>query len=126
MKLRLTIRRVPTRYEKRTGPAMASPHGAHRELRVCDGQTGVILSVQTVRPSTVLRPRAYPVSPTLGLRLERLVEVLGVNSRLGSLNPGFLVPQYYSPRGGFAVSLLLYQEWRRSQPSSNRAERPRC
>jgi len=35
-----------------------------------------------VRPSTVLRPG---VSPTSGLRLERLVEVLGVNSRLDSL-----------------------------------------
>jgi hypothetical protein len=46
-----------------------------------------------------LRPRAYPVSPTLGLRLERLVEVPGVSSRLGALNPGFLVLQYHSLRG---------------------------
>jgi hypothetical protein len=59
--------------------------------RLAGDEQTVILSVQTVRPSTVLRPRAYPVSPTLGLRLQRLVEVLGANSRLGSLNPGFLV-----------------------------------
>jgi hypothetical protein len=81
----------------------------------------VILSVQTVRPSTVLRPSAYPVSPTLGLRLERLLEVFGVNSGLSSLEAGFLVLQYYFPRGEIAVSLSLYQEWRRFWPSGNRA-----
>ena len=42
------------------------------------GKPEVILSVETVRLSTVLRPRAYPFSPTLGLRLERLLEVLCV------------------------------------------------
>ena len=41
------------------------------------------------------------VGLTLGLRLERLVEVLGVNSRLGSLNPGFWY-SYYSSPGEFA------------------------
>jgi hypothetical protein len=60
--------------------------GANSQLWPDDGQTGGNTVVQTVRPSTVLRPRAYSVSPTLGLRLERLVKVLGVNSRLGSLN----------------------------------------
>jgi hypothetical protein len=77
--------------------------------------------MQAVRPSTVLRPRAFSVSLTLGLRLERLLEVFGVNSGLGSLEPGFLVLQYYSSPGSFAVSLSLYQERRRFQPSSNRA-----
>ena len=40
-----------------------------------------------LRPSAVLRPRAYPVSLTLGLRFERLLEVFGVNTRLGSRSP---------------------------------------
>lgn len=37
------------------------------------------------KPSAVLRPRAYPVSLTLKLCLERLLEVLGVNTRFGPL-----------------------------------------
>jgi hypothetical protein len=49
---------------------------------VGDGQTGSNTVSTDGEASTVLRRRAYPVSPTLGLRLERLVEVLGVNSRL--------------------------------------------
>jgi hypothetical protein len=67
--------------------------GSEPALRIDRGGITGKAEVQTVRPSTVLRPRASDVSPTLGLRLERLVEVLGVNSRLGSLNPGFLVLQ---------------------------------
>jgi hypothetical protein len=40
--------------------------------------------------SRFLRPRASAVSLTLGLRRERLLEVFGVNARLGPLLPGHL------------------------------------
>ena len=40
-----------------------------------------------VRPSAALRPRAYFVPLALRLRLERLLEVFGVNTRLSSLRP---------------------------------------
>jgi hypothetical protein len=42
---------------------------------------------QRLRPSAVFRSRACPVSLTLGLRLERLLEVFGVNACLCPLNP---------------------------------------
>jgi len=38
-----------------------------------------------LRPSVVSRPRALPVSFTLGLRFEHLLEVFGVNTRFGPL-----------------------------------------
>jgi hypothetical protein len=48
--------------------------------------------------SRFLRPRrASSVLLTLGLRLQRL-EVLGVNSRLDSLNPAFGTPVLFAPR----------------------------
>jgi len=40
------------------------------------------------KPSAVFRPWACSVSLTLGLRLKRLLEVFGVNTRFGSLRPG--------------------------------------
>ena len=41
-------------------------------------------------PQPFLRPRASAVSLTLGLRLERLLEVFGINTRLGSLLPSHI------------------------------------
>src|SRR5258708_30318699 len=48
------------------------------------------VSMANRRPSVILRLRAFAVPPTLGLRLECLLEVLGVNTRFCSLLPSHL------------------------------------
>lgn len=51
-----------------------------------------------LEPSAVLRRRAYPVSFTLRLRLERLLKVLGINTCFGPMRQSILFGQQNTGR----------------------------
>ena len=68
----------PQRDERRSdGPFLQS--GSLAWCRMTDSQTPEMTS-----PQPLLRPRAYPGTLSLGLRLERLLKVLDVDARPGS------------------------------------------